>query len=163
MTSCYLNQTDVARPGFRIRVSHHPKNSRIRKSSNNQTYAFIFQSLVKPRCGRLVGFSAGSENSHGVLSVQRGRRCALGLWFTLNPFYEEIEHILAKQVLLQVQQGGSITDQLLHELEKHVYVGSSTSHHKPTSAAIKEQLNLQDNYVKKSQSPDWGLLDCATR
>jgi hypothetical protein len=116
--------------------------------------SFIFQSLVKPRCGRLVGFSAGSENSHGVRSVQRGRRCALGLWFTLNPFYEEIEHILAKQVLLQVQQGGSITDQLLHELEKHVYVPSSTSRHEPTSAATEEQLQVQNNHLKKSRNPD---------
>jgi hypothetical protein len=72
----------------------------------------------------------------------------------LNPFYEEIEHILAKQVLLQVQQGGSITDQLLHELEKHVYVPSNTSRHKRTSTVIKEQLKLQDDYVKKSHSPD---------
>lgn len=110
------------------------------------------QSLVKPRCGRLVGFSAGSENLHGVRSVQRGRRCALGLWFTLNPFHEEIEHILAKQVLLQVQQGGSITDQLLHELKKHVFVASSISNPKQTSTITREQLKLHDKYVKESLS-----------
>jgi hypothetical protein len=107
---------------------------------------------VKPRCGRLVGFSAGSENLHGVRSVQRGRRCALGLWFTLNPFHEEIEHILAKQVLLQVQQGGSITDQLLHELKKHVFVASSISNPKQTSTITREQLKLHDKYVKESLS-----------
>ena len=100
----------------------------------------------------MVGFSAGRENLHGVRSVQRGRRCALGLWFTLNPFYEEIEHILAKQVLHQVQQGGSITDQLLHELKKHVSVSPSTSNPKQTSAAATEQLKLRDKYVKESLS-----------
>jgi phosphoribosylanthranilate isomerase len=110
------------------------------------------QSLVKPRCGRLVGFSSGSENLHGVRSVQRGRRCALGLWFTLNPFYEEIEHILAKQVLHQVQQGGSITDQLLHELKKHVSIAPSTSNPKHTPMVTTEQLKLHNNYVKGSLS-----------
>ena len=107
---------------------------------------------MKPRCGRLVGFSAGSENLHGVRSVQRGRRCALGLWFTLNPFYEEVEHILAKQVLDQVQQGGSITDQLLHELKKHVSVAPSVSNPKQTSTVTTEQLKLHDKYVKESLS-----------
>lgn len=107
---------------------------------------------MKPRCGRLVGFSAGSENLHGVRSVQRGRRCALGLWFTLNPFYEETEHILAKQVLLQIQHGGSITDQLLHELKKHVSVAPSTSNPKQTSTVTTEQLKLDGKYAKESLS-----------
>ena len=118
----------------------------------------ILQSLVKPRCGRLVGFSAGSENLHGVRSVQRGRRCALGLWFTLNPFYEEIEHILAKQVLLQVQQGGSITDQLLHELKKHVFVAPSISNPTQTSTITREQLKLHDKYVKESFHQESGEM-----
>jgi len=107
---------------------------------------------VKPRCGRLVGFSSGSENLHGVRSVQRGRRCALGLWFTLNPLYEETEHILAKQVLHQVQQGGSITDQLLHELKKHVSVAPSISNPKQTSTVTTKQLKLHSNYVEESLS-----------
>uniref|UniRef100_A0A669E6U2 procollagen-proline 3-dioxygenase n=1 Tax=Oreochromis niloticus TaxID=8128 RepID=A0A669E6U2_ORENI len=37
---------------------------------------------VKPSCGRLVGFSSGPVNPHGVTAVTRGRRCALALWFT---------------------------------------------------------------------------------
>lgn len=108
---------------------------------------------MKPRCGRLVGFSAGSENLHGVLSVQRGRRCALGLWFTMNPIYEEIERILAKQVLFQVQQGGSITDQVLHELKKHVLLVSSTSNHKHTSTTDGEQIKLKNTYAKENLCP----------
>ncbi|XP_021914351.1 prolyl 3-hydroxylase 1-like isoform X2 [Zootermopsis nevadensis] len=104
------------------------------------------QSLVKPRCGRLVGFSAGSENLHGVRGVLRGRRCALGLWFTFSPFYEEIERVLAKQVLLEVRRGGSITDQLLHELEKHVPAGSGTSR-------TEELLQRKDRHAKENSSP----------
>jgi hypothetical protein len=100
----------------------------------------------------MVGFSAGSENLHGVRSVQRGRRCALGLWFTLNPFHEEIERILAKQVLLQVQDGGSITDQLLHELRKHVFVAPTVFNHRQTSTSVKEQLKVQDKYVKDTSN-----------
>uniref|UniRef100_A0A8C5HGH1 procollagen-proline 3-dioxygenase n=1 Tax=Gouania willdenowi TaxID=441366 RepID=A0A8C5HGH1_GOUWI len=37
---------------------------------------------VKPSCGRLVGFSSGPVNPHGVTAVNSGRRCALALWFT---------------------------------------------------------------------------------
>ena len=45
--------------------------------------------LVKPQCGRLVGFSAGKENMHGVKAVTEGKRCAVALWFTLDPQYSE--------------------------------------------------------------------------
>jgi hypothetical protein len=144
-----MNRQDRAVPDQGSELGYHTTQN---TSEIQKKYAFILQSLVKPRCGRMVGFSAGSENLHGVRSVQRGRRCALGLWFTLNPFYEEIEHILAKQVLHQVQQGGSITDQLLHELKKHVSVSPSTSNPKQTSTVTTEQLKLRDKYVKESLS-----------
>ncbi|XP_038053135.1 prolyl 3-hydroxylase 2-like [Patiria miniata] len=52
---------------------------------------FTFQSHLKPKCGRLVGFSAGEENLHGVKAVLSGRRCALALWFTEDPRYQEQE------------------------------------------------------------------------
>ncbi|KTG40530.1 hypothetical protein cypCar_00018260, partial [Cyprinus carpio] len=45
---------------------------------------------VKPRCGRMVGFSSGGENPHGVRAVTRGQRCAVALWFTLDPLYREL-------------------------------------------------------------------------
>ncbi|KAI5101570.1 prolyl 3-hydroxylase 2, partial [Silurus meridionalis] len=44
---------------------------------------------VKPRCGRMVGFSSGGENPHGVRAVTRGQRCAVAIWFTLDPLYRE--------------------------------------------------------------------------
>lgn len=37
----------------------------------------------------MVAFSSGGENLHGVKAVQKGTRCAIGLWFTLNPEYKE--------------------------------------------------------------------------
>uniref|UniRef100_A0A8B9QZ47 procollagen-proline 3-dioxygenase n=1 Tax=Anas platyrhynchos TaxID=8839 RepID=A0A8B9QZ47_ANAPL len=37
---------------------------------------------VRPKCGRLVAFSSGKENPHGVRAVSRGRRCAIALWYT---------------------------------------------------------------------------------
>ncbi|XP_069753744.1 prolyl 3-hydroxylase 2 isoform X1 [Narcine bancroftii] len=45
---------------------------------------------VKPRCGRMVGFTSGGENPHGVTAVTRGQRCAVALWFTLNPHFREL-------------------------------------------------------------------------
>ena len=47
---------------------------------------------VKPRCGRLVGFSAGRENLHGVLGVTKGR-CAIALWFTLSRPWPQRAHL----------------------------------------------------------------------
>ncbi|XP_077382051.1 prolyl 3-hydroxylase 3 [Festucalex cinctus] len=46
---------------------------------------------VKPTCGRLVGFSSGPINPHGVAAVTKGRRCALALWFTKDKLYRDVE------------------------------------------------------------------------
>ncbi|XP_072897819.1 prolyl 3-hydroxylase 2 isoform X2 [Hemitrygon akajei] len=61
---------------------------------------------VKPRCGRVVSFSSGGENPHGVMAVTRGQRCAVALWFTLNPHFRELERIRADEVvqLISLQQ-----------------------------------------------------------
>ncbi|PSN56400.1 hypothetical protein C0J52_09525 [Blattella germanica] len=113
-----------------------------------------FQSIVKPQCGRLVGFSAGRENLHGVQGVQKGRRCAVGLWFTFNPIYEEIERILAKQVLYQVQESGNVADQLIQELKKYVKVQEPVSSifldKKTTRTTNKQQHKVRNKYIKKS-------------
>eukprot|EP00747_Dinoflagellata_sp_TGD_P049098 gnl/TRDRNA2_/TRDRNA2_146004_c0_seq1.p1 gnl/TRDRNA2_/TRDRNA2_146004_c0~~gnl/TRDRNA2_/TRDRNA2_146004_c0_seq1.p1 ORF type:complete len:431 (+),score=55.22 gnl/TRDRNA2_/TRDRNA2_146004_c0_seq1:178-1293(+) len=37
---------------------------------------------VAPRAGRMVAFSAGPDNIHGVWPVTRGIRCVVALWFT---------------------------------------------------------------------------------
>ncbi|XP_078108716.1 prolyl 3-hydroxylase 3 [Sander vitreus] len=46
---------------------------------------------VKPSCGRLVGFSSGPVNPHGVTAVTSGRRCTLALWFTKEKLYRDME------------------------------------------------------------------------
>uniref|UniRef100_A0A8C3ABQ3 procollagen-proline 3-dioxygenase n=1 Tax=Cyclopterus lumpus TaxID=8103 RepID=A0A8C3ABQ3_CYCLU len=68
---------------------------------------FIFTELdaktvtaeVRPQCGRVIGFGAGQENPHGVRSVTKGQRCAVALWFTLDPAHEEKERIQAQDML----------------------------------------------------------------
>ncbi|XP_078103781.1 prolyl 3-hydroxylase 1 [Sander vitreus] len=68
---------------------------------------FIFTELdaktvtaeVRPQCGRVVGFGAGQENPHGVRAVTKGQRCAVALWFTLDPTHEEMERIQAQDML----------------------------------------------------------------
>ncbi|GAA6225403.1 prolyl 3-hydroxylase 1 [Lates japonicus] len=68
---------------------------------------FIFTELdaktvtaeVRPQCGRVVGFGAGKENPHGVRAVTKGQRCAVALWFTLDPAHEEKERIQAQDML----------------------------------------------------------------
>uniref|UniRef100_A0A665WX22 procollagen-proline 3-dioxygenase n=1 Tax=Echeneis naucrates TaxID=173247 RepID=A0A665WX22_ECHNA len=68
---------------------------------------FIFTELdaktvtaeVRPQCGRVVGFGSGKENPHGVRAVTKGQRCAIALWFTLDPAHEEKERIQAEDML----------------------------------------------------------------
>lgn len=47
---------------------------------------------MRPQCGRVVGFGSGKENPHGVRAVTKGQRCAVALWFTLDPAHEEKVH-----------------------------------------------------------------------
>uniref|UniRef100_A0A672HH26 procollagen-proline 3-dioxygenase n=1 Tax=Salarias fasciatus TaxID=181472 RepID=A0A672HH26_SALFA len=51
---------------------------------------------VKPGCGRVVGFSSGPVNPHGVTAVTRGRRCALALWFTKEKLYRDMVRIMSR-------------------------------------------------------------------
>lgn len=55
--------------------------------------------MVEPQCGRLVGFSSGPENPHGVLPVREGTRCALAMWFTHDAKHKEVERTLATKFL----------------------------------------------------------------
>ncbi|XP_036377424.1 prolyl 3-hydroxylase 2 [Megalops cyprinoides] len=54
---------------------------------------------IKPKCGRMVGFSSGGENPHGVRAVTSGQRCAVALWFTLDPLFRELERLQADEVM----------------------------------------------------------------
>lgn len=61
--------------------------------------ALTVTAQVHPRCGRLVAFSSGGENPHGVWAVTRGRRCALALWHTWAPEHREQEWTEAQELL----------------------------------------------------------------
>ncbi|KAB5587057.1 hypothetical protein PHYPO_G00008540 [Pangasianodon hypophthalmus] len=54
---------------------------------------------VKPSCGRLVGFTSGPVNPHGVTAVTAGRRCALALWFTTEKHHRDMERQEAEAML----------------------------------------------------------------
>jgi len=49
----------------------------------------------------MVGFNAG--NYHGVQAVQSGHRCAVALWFTLDPAHREQAHDSLHQVLASLE------------------------------------------------------------
>uniref|UniRef100_A0A673J0K9 procollagen-proline 3-dioxygenase n=1 Tax=Sinocyclocheilus rhinocerous TaxID=307959 RepID=A0A673J0K9_9TELE len=58
--------------------------------------------VVKPQCGRVVGFRAGPENLHGVTAVTKGQRCAVVLRFTLDPHHNEKASMTFSAVLITV-------------------------------------------------------------
>lgn len=62
-------------------------------------------------------FSAGPENLHGVLGVEQGKRCALGLWFTKLQEHEEMERILAKETVQIIKEKGNVGPELIFRLE----------------------------------------------
>ncbi|XP_029415640.1 prolyl 3-hydroxylase 3 isoform X2 [Nannospalax galili] len=69
-----------------------------------QPNALTVTAQVRPRCGRLVAFSSGGENPHGVWAVTRGRRCALALWHTWAPEHREQEWTEAKELLQEPEE-----------------------------------------------------------
>ncbi|KAK3713150.1 hypothetical protein QZH41_010042 [Actinostola sp. cb2023] len=80
------------------------------------------QAAVKPRCGRLVGFSAGIENLHGVLGIKSGRRCAVALWFTMREKKDETARHEAMEVIKEAKEKIVGKDQLKHQF------ATTTSH-----------------------------------
>uniref|UniRef100_A0A8D2J7S1 procollagen-proline 3-dioxygenase n=1 Tax=Varanus komodoensis TaxID=61221 RepID=A0A8D2J7S1_VARKO len=66
-----------------------------------ETDAVTMTAQVQPKCGRLVAFSSGGENPHGVWAVTRGRRCAIALWYTLSPEHAEMQ---AQDMAVQTRQ-----------------------------------------------------------
>ncbi|TSR75257.1 Prolyl 3-hydroxylase 2 [Bagarius yarrelli] len=54
---------------------------------------------VRPSCGRLVAFTSGPVNPHGVTAVTEGRRCALALWFTTEKRHKDMEREEAEVML----------------------------------------------------------------
>ncbi|NXY82517.1 P3H3 hydroxylase, partial [Alcedo cyanopectus] len=54
---------------------------------------------VHPKCGRLVAFSSGKENPHGVWAVSHGRRCAIALWYTHSQEHAEQERVKAEELM----------------------------------------------------------------
>lgn len=55
--------------------------------------------MVSPSCGKLLGFSSGGENLHGVRAVKRGSRCAIGMWFTFDEGHIEKDRPVAYRLL----------------------------------------------------------------
>ncbi|XP_039619721.1 prolyl 3-hydroxylase 1 [Polypterus senegalus] len=59
---------------------------------------------VSPHCGRLVAFTSGSQNPHGVRAVTSGQRCAVALWFTLDESRSDEERKEAEQLINELPE-----------------------------------------------------------
>lgn len=68
-------------------------------------YRQRYQSSVQPKCGRMVAFSSGPENPHGVKPVTSGSRCGVALWFTHQEKYQEKDRMLAEMLLTKIKNG----------------------------------------------------------
>ncbi|KAM4588310.1 prolyl 3-hydroxylase 1 [Odontesthes bonariensis] len=120
---------------------------------------FIFTELdaktvtaeVLPRCGRVVGFGAGKENPHGVRAVTKGQRCAVALWFTLDPSHEEKERIQAEDMLKMFSTPVNA--------EFSQKKASDTSEGKPVTAEAPAQADQAPADNKQDNAPSEQKLD----
>jgi len=69
---------------------------------------------LEAKPGRLVAFYNGIDNLHGVKAVTSGRRCALAMWYTMDPAEHEKgqeNHVAARNILttlkLNAEKGDS--------------------------------------------------------
>ena len=61
---------------------------------------------LSPKPGRLVAFHNGVHNLHGVKAVTSGRRCALAMWYTMDPAQHEKGqeiHEAARNILIALK------------------------------------------------------------
>ncbi|XP_067873581.1 prolyl 3-hydroxylase 1 [Heterodontus francisci] len=105
--------------------------------------AKIITATVKPKCGRVVGFSSGAENPHGVQAVTKGQRCAVALWFTLDPRHKERERIAADD-LVKLLFGAE--EELQHD------EGLINDDHKPIEAPATESMS--ETHTKEAAESD---------
>eukprot|EP00054_Salpingoeca_dolichothecata_P029160 m.227138 g.227138 ORF g.227138 m.227138 type:complete len:375 (+) comp26411_c0_seq3:112-1236(+) len=47
--------------------------------------------MFQPTCGRVLAYTSGFENLHGVMNVRQGQRCHLTIWFTQD--YRKAEEL----------------------------------------------------------------------
>uniref|UniRef100_UPI0037E7E46E prolyl 3-hydroxylase 1 n=1 Tax=Semicossyphus pulcher TaxID=241346 RepID=UPI0037E7E46E len=120
---------------------------------------FIFTELdaktvtaeVRPQCGRVVGFGAGKENPHGVRAVTKGQRCAVALWFTLDPAHEEKERIQAQDMLKMFST--PVDAEFIKKEETDTSKPQPTTPEPPAQADQEKADNKQDDKPAE-QKPD---------
>ncbi|XP_050187950.1 prolyl 3-hydroxylase 3 [Myiozetetes cayanensis] len=93
---------------------------------------------VHPKCGRLVAFSSGKENPHGVWAVSRGRRCAVALWYTHSREHAEQERVKAEELM---EQRAVEQDQLDGEKRQGTDHSSRSSSEPPVSSSGTKPAN----------------------
>ncbi|XP_077391364.1 prolyl 3-hydroxylase 2 [Festucalex cinctus] len=89
------------------RLAHRDYSALLYLNGDFKGGEFIFAKMdaktvtatIKPKCGRMVAFSSGKENPHGVKGVTEGQRCALALWFTLDPNFKENDRLKAAEII----------------------------------------------------------------
>ncbi|KAL1264986.1 hypothetical protein QQF64_003013 [Cirrhinus molitorella] len=119
--------------------------------------------VVKPLCGRVVGFRAGQDNLHGVTAVTTGQRCAVVLRFTLDPHHNEKERLQAEELLKKlsssleadVQKTGMDSEAKPSDPEGTVSAKTTEKDTVKTSASAEQPTKAtKDNkVVKKSEKP----------
>ncbi|XP_053546543.1 prolyl 3-hydroxylase 1 [Bombina bombina] len=105
---------------------------------------------VQPQCGRMVGFSSGAENPHGVKAVTKGQRCAVALWFTLDPRHNERERVQADDLIKMLFH----TEETFQEEEQNKVPGETESKQQDVTLSqgvVQQNSEVSEEGASKSQ------------
>eukprot|EP00441_Pelagodinium_beii_P039482 CAMPEP_0197635686 /NCGR_PEP_ID=MMETSP1338-20131121/11433_1 /TAXON_ID=43686 ORGANISM="Pelagodinium beii, Strain RCC1491" /NCGR_SAMPLE_ID=MMETSP1338 /ASSEMBLY_ACC=CAM_ASM_000754 /LENGTH=1032 /DNA_ID=CAMNT_0043207799 /DNA_START=12 /DNA_END=3110 /DNA_ORIENTATION=+ len=61
---------------------------------------------IEPQPGRLVTFTAGPENIHGVEEVTNGTRCSLNVWLTRDSYRASARHEIEDALIILKEHAG---------------------------------------------------------
>ncbi|RXM34952.1 Prolyl 3-hydroxylase 1 [Acipenser ruthenus] len=151
--SAVLGEERAAAITARENIQQYMKQSLLEKELLYFAYdifgiAFVDPAEVRPKCGRVVGFGAGKENPHGVKAVTKGQRCAVAMWFTLDPRHNEKERIQAEELLKMLS---SPVDAEFQEVAKESPAESKQTAETPGNAQT--DVTEETDSISEKQAP----------
>ena len=128
---------------------------------------------LPPKPGRLVAFYNGIDNLHGVKAVTSGRRCALAMWYTMDPAEHEKgqeNHVTARNILttLKLNAKKKVIPTTTLQQQQPIYHKTTTktttnlsqnkNKNNNNQSITKQQQKQQPNYCKRTTTNQKQLI-----
>ncbi|XP_055995333.1 prolyl 3-hydroxylase 1-like isoform X5 [Ostrea edulis] len=111
------------------------------------------QASVSPKCGRMVGFNAG--DFHGVRAVRKGRRCAVAMWYTMDPNTQELARVQAQK---KMALGSAVQDRTRErggaKAGKDEEKGEENGAHHENSDVDDDKIHKHKDHLDQSENTE---------